>query len=69
MHQYSFYVIKEQLLGQFKDNKQHGKGTFVWGASTQWAGEKYTGDWVDGSRTGQGVYIEANGNRYELRCS
>ncbi|CAF3082696.1 unnamed protein product [Rotaria sp. Silwood2] len=30
---------------------------------------EYTGDWIDGVRTGQGVYIYANGDRYELRYS
>ncbi len=41
----------------------------VWGMDTEWAGDKYTGDWIDDDRTGQGIYIYANGNRYELRCS
>jgi len=43
----------------------HGKGTIVWGPTTQWAGDKYIGDWIHDFRTGQGVYIYANGNRYE----
>jgi hypothetical protein len=29
-------------------------------------GDKYTGDWVDGNRTGQGVMVSADGDRYEL---
>ena len=92
MHQVLVYVIKEQLLGQWKDNKAHGKGKLdcvdgsrytgewikdkklgrgkmVWGASTQWAGDMYEGDYVDDMRTGQGVYIYANGDRYELSYS
>ena len=32
-------------------------------------GEKYTGDWCHGLRTGTGVYIFSNGDRYELRYS
>ncbi len=58
------YLETELFLGQFKDNEMHGKGemTFV-------NGDKYTGDWVKGNRTGAGVYIFANGNRYEMRCS
>ncbi|CAF2074013.1 unnamed protein product, partial [Rotaria magnacalcarata] len=27
------------------------------------SGDKYTGDWVDGTMTGEGVYIFASGNR------
>ena len=28
-------------------------------------GDKYTGDWVDDVKTGNGVYIFANGDRYD----
>ena len=52
-------------MGQFKDNREHGKGTFVWGPGSQWSGDKCTGRWVDGVRTGQGIYIYAGGDRYE----
>jgi hypothetical protein len=51
--------------GQWKDNNMHGKGKNVWGSETQWAGDTYNGDWVEGNRTGQGVYNFASGNRYE----
>ncbi|CAF1232127.1 unnamed protein product [Adineta steineri] len=49
--------------GQFKDNKMHGKGKMIWGSKTQWAGDMYEGDFIEDSRTGQGIYIFANGNR------
>jgi hypothetical protein len=52
------------LLGQWKDDKKHGKGKIDFAS-----GDTYTGDWIDGDRTGQGIYIFANGDRYELRCS
>ncbi|CAF3415917.1 unnamed protein product [Rotaria sp. Silwood1] len=55
--------------GQYRDNKKSGRGTLIWGTNTKWAGDKYTGDWIDDARTGQGVYIMSNGNRYELRYS
>jgi hypothetical protein len=42
----------------------HGKGKMDFGN-----GDKYTGDWVDDARTGQGIYIFVNGDRYELRYS
>jgi hypothetical protein len=54
----------EYLLGQFKDNKKHGKGKIDYHT-----GDKYTGAWIDDNRTGQGVYIFANGDRYEIKCS
>jgi hypothetical protein len=43
----------------------HGKGTYLWGPDTTWAGDKYIGDYVDNARTGQGVYMWSNGDRYE----
>jgi hypothetical protein len=52
------------LLGQYKEGKMNGKGTYYYAD-----GDKYTGDWVDEQKTGQGVFIWASGNRYELRCS
>ena len=53
-------MIKEQLLGQWKDGKKHGKGTRNYAN-----GDKYTGNYIDDVRTGQGVYSFANGDRYE----
>ena len=56
-------------MGQYKDDKKHGKGEQVWGFATKWAGDKYKGDWVEDVRTGRGVYTLANGDRYEWYCS
>ncbi|CAF3038475.1 unnamed protein product [Rotaria socialis] len=47
-------------MGQLKDDKFHGKGKMEFAS-----GAKYTGDWVDGAMTGDGIYIFTNGNRYE----
>jgi hypothetical protein len=57
-------TINEQLVGQFKDDKQNGKGTYYFVN-----GNKYTGDWIDEKRVGQGVCTWTNGARYEMRCS
>ena len=38
----------------------HGKGKMDYAS-----GKKYTGDWVDGLRTGNGVCIYAHGSRYD----
>ncbi|GHU13458.1 hypothetical protein FACS189449_08840 [Alphaproteobacteria bacterium] len=39
----------------------HGKGTVTYPN-----GDKYEGGWKDGDRDGRGMYIAADGNRYEL---
>ena len=46
--------------GEFKDGRQHGKGTF-----TLPGGYEYTGDWVDGRIEGIGVVKYPNGSVYE----
>ena len=46
--------------GEFKDGRQHGKGTF-----TLPGGYEYTGDWVEGKIQGQGVVKYPNGSVYE----
>jgi hypothetical protein len=51
-------------LGQFKDNKMHGKGRMDYAN-----GDNYTGDLLEGNQTGQGVYMFASGDRYQMRCS
>ncbi len=57
-------MIKEQLWGEFKDNKRHGTGKIDCAN-----GDKYLGGWIDDNRTGQGVDIYASGNYYELSSS
>ncbi|CAF3600529.1 unnamed protein product [Adineta steineri] len=46
--------------GEMKGENRHGKGKMDFAS-----GDKYTGDWIEGKRTGHGVYIFARGNRYE----
>ena len=43
---------------------EEGYGTYVWGQSTNWAGDKYTGDWKNGSRDGFGTYYYNSGAKY-----
>ena len=31
-------------------------------------GDKYTGDWNQGKRSGHGLYLYSNGNRYFIMC-
>jgi len=46
----------EQYVGEWKDGKRHGQGTFTFAD-----GEVYEGEWKDGKRTGQGTYTFTDG--------
>ncbi|WP_025683732.1 hypothetical protein [Paenibacillus maysiensis] len=41
--------------GEIKNGKPNGKGTMHWGKN-----KSYSGDWVNGKRSGQGKYINKN---------
>lgn len=55
-----FHVIKQLLLGEFKDNMMHGTGTTDFPDRSQ-----YKGDWRRDKRVGRGILRLANGDRYE----
>ena len=38
--------------------------TYTYGPNSQWSGDKYVGELMDGKFHGQGTYTHANGNRY-----
>ncbi len=46
-------------IGEFKDNKKNGQGTYIFAN-----GDKYVGEYKDGVSHGQGTYTWADGNRY-----
>ena len=46
-----------QYVGEWKDNKKHGQGTYTWAN-----GRKYVGEWKDNKRHGQGTFTYANGS-------
>ena len=52
------YIHK--YIGQLKDGKYHGQGTFFWAS-----GNRYEGEFKDGKRHGRGTFYWANGDRYE----
>jgi len=48
-----------QYVGEYKDGKRNGQGTYTYSN-----GEKYIGHYKDGKRNGQGTYIFPDGSRY-----
>jgi hypothetical protein len=61
MSQNTTTIIIGPLLGQYKNNKRNGKGTYRYSN-----GNTYIGDWVDDKMTGQGSFTWHNGDRYEM---
>lgn len=49
-----YLKISDQVIyyGQLKDGKPNGRGTMTWNMQ-----KSYSGDWVDGKRTGTGKYV------------
>lgn len=46
--------------GEWKNNRRHGKGKYIWHN-----GDRYVGGFVEGKRSGTGIYYFASGERYE----
>ena len=49
----------EKYVGEYKDGKRNGQGTYTWTS-----GDKYVGEFKDDRKHGQGTYTYANGNKY-----
>ena len=52
-------ATKGNYVGELKDGKPHGKGTYIWKNGT-----KYEGEWKDGERYGQGRFTFTDGSKY-----
>ena len=39
-------------------------GAYIYPENTEWAGDKYVGEWKDNKTHGQGTYTWANGDKY-----
>jgi hypothetical protein len=50
----------EIYIGEFKNNKMHGQGTYFYNN-----GDEYKGSWKDSLSNGQGIYTYQNGNKYK----
>ena len=48
-----------KYVGEYKDGKRHGQGTF-----THPDGGKYVGEWKDDKPNGQGTFTDYNGKKY-----
>ena len=53
------YADGNKYVGEWKEGKEHGQGTF-----TSALGGKYVGEWKDGNYHGQGTYTTAKGDKY-----
>ena len=49
----------DQYIGELKDNKRHGQGTFTYTNEDQ-----YIGEYKDDKRHGQGTYTYSDGDQY-----
>ena len=54
----------DKYVGEFKDNKYNGQGTFYFLANNQFKGDKYVGSFKDDYRHGQGTATYSDGEKY-----
>ena len=52
--------MRRKYVGQWKNGKQHGQGTY-----TYVNGDKYVGEWKKGLRHGKGIFMHADGKILE----
>ena len=48
-----------EYLGEYKDGKKHGKGSYTWSD-----GGIYVGNWKEGKEHGHGTYTSPAGRKY-----
>ena len=53
----------DKYVGEYKDNKKHGQGTYYFLANNEFRGDKYIGEYKDGKRHGQGIYYYLANNK------
>ena len=46
--------------GEYKDDKKHGRGLYIWAN-----GKKYDGEWVNGVQHGRGHFTDDKGKERE----
>jgi TPR repeat protein len=60
----TIYIDGNKYVGELRNGKPHGKGTYTYSSSGQRAGYKYVGEFKNGLRNGQGVFTFPGGNKY-----
>ena len=55
----------DRYEGGFVEDRKAGRGMYVWGERSPWAGERFVGDYVADMREGWGTYYWPNGDRFE----
>jgi hypothetical protein len=55
----------DRYEGGFANDRRNGKGMYLWGERSPWAGERYVGDYVADQREGFGTYYWPNGDRFD----
>ena len=56
--------LGNKYIGEFKDGRFNGQGTFFYLANDQFKGDKYVGEWKDGKRNGQGTLTLSDGSKH-----
>ncbi len=54
----------EKYVGEFRDGKYHGKGTYYFLADNKYKGDKYSGEFIENIFNGQGEYTSFDGRKY-----
>jgi hypothetical protein len=54
----------DKYVGEYKDDKRSGQGTYFYLANNQFKGDKYVGEYKDNKKNGQGTYTSPNGDKY-----
>jgi len=60
----TIYIDGDKYVGELKDDKPHGQGTYTYNDSGEWAGYKYVGEFKNGLRNGRGIFTYPNGEKY-----
>ena len=55
------WISGNKYVGEWRDNKRTGQGTFTYSPNGESAGHKYVGEWKDDDYNGQGTYTHADG--------